>query len=766
MRPAGQRDRFCRALAETPTDRARAPLPTRAAARAEGLRTAARATVRRVEVPVALLWLALAGGLAAATTRVVDWFVMTDELLYERLAISIGRGGSPLPRVHGALISNINQLYPLLLAPIFSHGLVPSALRDAHALNAFLMSSAAVPAFLLSWRLTASRWLSYVVAGLTVCVPWIVLSSLLLTEVVAYPAFLWAVLALHHVLTARGARADIVALFGIGVAVLARTQFAILLVVLPVALFIHELGSSDVRGTSWRSRLRSARRQVVFLHRLLTAVYAAIVVAVVALAAAGRLSSVLGTYSSAARGNLVPSGVGRSLLDHVGMLALGAGFLPFLVGGAWLLATLVKPSSRERHAFAAIAVVAIVAVVFEVSSFDVRFGGGTVHDRYLFYVVPVLLVAFATAVSERSWPRWSLLLPAGLLTVAFIHLPLPRFQKLNVDTPVAAIDDGLIRFAGSVRGAQFLLAIGTFVVTVLLLQGAVLLRRRHLTALLVGLTLAALPAETGYAFAKLFATNGTSGRPITLAQSEFFAWIDKTVGRDAKVTMIPYPLLIQDYGSNVGYWWDVEFWNAAVERDAIYDGAYSWTPSTFPKESLLFDPTTGAANASPSDYVVQAVADARFHIAAASTVLNYRGALLVRPEEPWRADWVTSGLYEDGWTIRGVPAKLKVFSEPGQTTPLKRFVTLAIHAPAYTQNASIDVSSNIDHWRENPLDVETTHQVAVCVPAHGFAEITITTPAKTLIYGDPTTSDSYGKAGRTAGLLLTQIALADETTPC
>jgi hypothetical protein len=30
------------------------------------------------------LWLALAVALAALTSKVADWFVMTDELLYER----------------------------------------------------------------------------------------------------------------------------------------------------------------------------------------------------------------------------------------------------------------------------------------------------------------------------------------------------------------------------------------------------------------------------------------------------------------------------------------------------------------------------------------------------------------------------------------------------------------------------------------------------------------------------------------------------------
>jgi hypothetical protein len=757
--PSSQPDRFSR-LDQSPTRRI--PLLTGDATLVDRL----RAVARRVEVPVAVLWLVLAGCLAVATTRVVDWFVMTDELLYERLALSIAQTGSPLPRVHGVLISNINQLYPLLIAPLFSHGLVPSSLRAAHALNAFVMSSAAVPAFLLTWRLTRQRWLSYLIAALTICVPWIVLSSLLLTEVVAYPAFLWAVLALQYTLESRGRRADLIALLGITVAVLARTQFAAFLIVLPIALFIHELRFAEREAKPWGARVRRAATRSVSEHRLLAGVYVAMVAAAVALAAAGRLSSVLGTYSSAARGNVVPQGIGRALLDHVGTIALGAALLPFLVGVAWLLSTIVKPSSRERHAFASIASIAILALVFEVSSFDERFGGATVHDRYLFYVVPLFLIAFAAALSERSWPRWSLLISTVLLVAAFVHVPLPRFEKLNVDTPAAAIDDGLVRFAGSTHAARLLLALGTVVIAVLIVQASVLLRRRVLVALLVALTLMALPAETGYAFAKLFATNGTSGRPITLAQSSFFAWIDKAVGRDASVTMIPYPLLLQDYGSNVGYWWDVEFWNAAVDRDAIHSSAYSWTPSTFPKQSLRFDPTTGHANLSPSDYVVQAVADARFHIAAASTVLNFRGAWLVRAAEPWRADWLTSGLFEDGWTRPGVVAKIKVFAEPGQTTPLRRYVTLGVHAPASTQHAAIDVSSNADHWHEDPLDIDTIHQVAVCVPPKGFAEISITSPARSVIYGDPTTVASYGKAARIAGLLLTQIALADETSPC
>ncbi len=43
---------------------------------------------------------------------------MTDELVYERLAISVGRTGSPLPAIHGVFVRSLDQLYPWLIAPI------------------------------------------------------------------------------------------------------------------------------------------------------------------------------------------------------------------------------------------------------------------------------------------------------------------------------------------------------------------------------------------------------------------------------------------------------------------------------------------------------------------------------------------------------------------------------------------------------------------------------------------------------------------------
>ncbi len=134
---------------------------------------------------------------------------MTDELVWERLAISVGQWHSVLPRLHGEVIRSLSQLYPLLLAPFFWSGFVSDDLQRAHVFDAWLMTSAAIPAFLLARRVTGRRWPAYLTALLAACTPWLVYSTVLLTEVAAYPVFLWAILAMHKAITDPSPRNDL-----------------------------------------------------------------------------------------------------------------------------------------------------------------------------------------------------------------------------------------------------------------------------------------------------------------------------------------------------------------------------------------------------------------------------------------------------------------------------------------------------------------------------------------------------------------------------
>jgi hypothetical protein len=717
------------------------------------------AAARRVELPMAVLWLALAAGLAVLTTRVVDWYVMTDELLYERLGISIAQDHSPLPHVHGELIGNVNQLYPLLLAPLFHDTLVPSALHQAHVLNAVLMSSASIPVFLLARGVTQSTRLSYFAAALSVCIPWIPLSSFLMTEAVAYPVFLWTAFALQCATVSPRARNDVVLLFALLVAILARTQFAVLLLVAPLALFIHHLALA--RGSLW-PRARVAVREFGGAHRVLVLAYGALVVAGVALLAAGRLSSALGTYSVTAEGNLLPNGMGRSLLEHLAPIGLGMGILPFVVGFAWLLAALVRSQSREQQAFASIATVTIAVLLVEVTSYDLRFGQGRLHDRYLFYVVPLILIACAAWFRDERSPRWLLFVATGVLATAFAVVPVIRYEKFNVDSPVAVLNDGLLDLAGSVNGARVLLAVATVAVGALFLAFR---RRRQVAVLLLAAATLAIPIQTGLAFNRLLAKDGTSGRPITLDQGVVFDWIDRELEPSTKVTMIPYPFLYGDYWSNVAYWWNVEFWNASVQRAAIYEGAFTGTPETFPTISLSFDRSTGRANASPSAYSVQAVAETRFHLAG-KVLGEDRGVALVKTQRPWRAEWLAFGLYRDGWTIPKVVGTIRVFAAPGQTAPTMRFLTISIRGPSDLPSRGFHIASNASDWQGKAAEEGTSNQVSVCVPPRGFADFRVRVPRYSPIYGDPRSEESFVSYARSGGVRITGIALADETTPC
>ena len=101
-------------------------------------------------------WIALGGIvagsaalLALGTTRVKEWTVMTDELLYTKLAQHFADTGSPLPVLHGEHVGFLGVVYSILLAPFYA-ALDPVAAFDAaHVLNAVLFASAAIPVYLL-----------------------------------------------------------------------------------------------------------------------------------------------------------------------------------------------------------------------------------------------------------------------------------------------------------------------------------------------------------------------------------------------------------------------------------------------------------------------------------------------------------------------------------------------------------------------------------------------------------------------------------------
>jgi hypothetical protein len=712
------------------------PADTRLARRGPLIADVAAAIV----LAAALGWI-----LSHATTRVVNWFVMTDELFYERLGISIAHTGSLVPRYRGEVVGNVNQLYPLLISPFYGNADVPHSLVDAHRLNAFLMASAVIPVFLLARHVGLGRITSLWVGGLAVAGPWCVLSSFLLTESVAYPAFCWSILALVAATHRASTAWDAVALASIGLAVAARTQFVVLLLVLPVAVVVVAGGVRPV--------LRS--------RRLLVAVYALLLVVFLAGIATGRTGDALGNYSVTTTGIHIDAGLFSLAVGQAAILALATGIVPFLVGAAWLCDRLQRAAPERERALGAVGVATLVLLGLEVASFNQRFGGGQVKDRYLFYVLPLVLVGVGAVVSCRRWPaRWAWIGPVGIVLIGLGTVALPTYVKLNVDSPSAIFDDEILRLATTERWAHLLIPLALVVALAVLYTLHVWVSPAVAVAAVAVLVTVTLPGGAAYAFDRLFAVDGTNGLPITLDQGGVFNWIDRALGKNGRVTMITYPVNSPDYWAGVAYWWDAEFWNETVVDKARFVSSQpndlAWLPA--------FDRQTGALRATvTTPDALFFGEDVRFRLAGKQVAAD-RGSYVFRLDRPLRADWVTDRIYGDGWTLPHVPARIRVYARPGQQTPLIRYLTISVKTPDGGPVRSVAISSN---QGSSLASIEPSQSVdrgiSVCVPPRGSAVVQVQTDFVSDIYRDPTRAPLTGETDRPAGVHLRGVVLADET---
>lgn len=653
------------------------------------------------------------------SARVITWAVMTDELQTTKLATSIAMTGSPIPHIHGAYYGALSQLYPLLIAPFYGLFTAPAAATAAHVLNPFLLASAALPAYLLANSVAGSRVAGAVAALLTAFTPWLVLSTTLLTENAAYPALVWAVLLCQRAIAQPSVKRDVVALAGLLLAFVARTQFFVLAVVLPLALVGHELTSTPISMSGWRLRARMAIRS----HRVLFTVYAVGLLAGAALAAAGSLGAVVGNYSVPFEGDLLPAGFWHSAAVHFDYIVVGCGILPFLLGASWALTTAARPTRPSAHAFAWLFVVLVPLLTFEVASFDLRFTPNAfIQDRYLFYLAPLLAVAAGAALVQREHLRLRMVTLLGV-AAAFAWLAgLSSYSDQPVifwASPGAAFHPAIVEAAGWLH-----LSAGWFVRTlVLVLAGvaAVLIvarRARPWVPLGAAIVLAGFGAfEAGYVFDR-FAEPAliTNVRPHLDRRD----WIDAAVPSGSSVELVPSPL------ESATYWWEAEYWNKDVDRTLRIDGDPTFTP--FPADHGAIDYDRGRLRGARGDFLVVARTDPRFRLA----VVAARGAdvtrlRLVRPTKDYRLEWSTLGVSADGWTSPGRETRLRFYSD-GRAT--KRTLVVVLSAAREAPKPIGFTLASTEGMRAGSVDpggARPPVELPVCVPAVGYTDVLMKT---------------------------------------
>ena len=344
------------------------------------------------------LWLIAIAGLSVALRIVLlaevhgPW-VFSDELYYQKLAQSIGRlGHLGLFNEHGL---SVPPLYSVVLAPIYALGASGSA---AYAwikiVNAILMSLSVIPIYNIA-RFVLPRRSSLVVAGLSALAPLMYYTALAMSENLAYPLFLASVWAMLVAVRSPSRRADAVLLISIAAASAARLQ---LVVLFPAALTAVILAGALGRKGSEKSPA-SLFRDLWRQHRLLTGSAAALIV----LLGTGRLFAVTGIYAGALQQGFpnVPR-VLEEIVWHLAGLDLAVGVIPFVGALVAAYAFLKYGARREVAVFASVAVSVTIWLLLEVGFFGDYVARSAqiprIHERYLFYVLPLFVIALLAAV--------------------------------------------------------------------------------------------------------------------------------------------------------------------------------------------------------------------------------------------------------------------------------------------------------------------------------------------------------------------------------
>ncbi len=672
---------------------------------------------------------AVAGSLAAYySARVITWAVMTDELQTTKLATSIAATDSLVPHIHGKYYAALSQLYPMWLAPFYGLLTAPAAATAAHVLNGFLLASAAWPAYLLARSVTRSRAAATVAALLTAFTPWLVLSTTLLTENAAYPAFVWALFLCHRAIADPGAKRDIAALAALLLAFLARTQFFVLAVVLPLSLLGHELTltASAAGGNTWWLQLRSRAKRALALHPILVAFYAAAGVAAGGLAAAGSLGAVVGNYAVPFSGDLLPSGIWQSAAAHLDYVVIGGGILPFVLAASWALMTVVRPEGRAAHAFAWLLLILVPLLTFEVASFDLRFTPDAfVQDRYLFYLTPLFAVATGAALVRPARTKAAALVVlavgasfawlAGLASYGD-HLTIFWASPASAFHPAIAVAAGWADLSDEWFVRAVVVAL-SFVAAAIVTWPRVTWARVALSLSTAGVIAAFGVLEAVYVFDRFAEPALTT---VTFHQDRR-DWIDAAVPAGSSVALVPSPL-----ESSV-QWWNAEYWNKNVERVLRVDDGPTFTP--FPVDDVSVDFGAGELRgAQPSDFLVVTPRETRFHLAEAGAhTADVTPLRLVRVEKRSRLEWSTRGVSADGWTAPREEARLRFY---GNGRPVRRALVVVLSAAREAPEPIVFTLQSRGVIRRGSVDPGAARppvRVALCVPASGYQDVVMTT---------------------------------------
>src|SRR5262249_23309018 len=139
------------------------------------------------------------------------------------------RHGLPGSLFHDLNARATSRLLPLLLMPIFAIWDGDVGLRIARAACALLFCSTSIPIYFLARLVLRTRWFAAGAALLAIAAPWLTLGTTLYTENLAYPLFVWTLLAMVWAARQQSWKGDLLVVGLIALTMTARVQMFALL---------------------------------------------------------------------------------------------------------------------------------------------------------------------------------------------------------------------------------------------------------------------------------------------------------------------------------------------------------------------------------------------------------------------------------------------------------------------------------------------------------------------------------------------------------
>ena len=520
---------------------------------------------RAIALPVGFWLVVIVGGSMAIRIalgrHVIAPWIMVDELIYSELAKSFAATGHF--QIRGVSSNGYGFVYPALIAPAWRlFGSVPTAYAVAKAINAFVMSLAAIPAYYLGRRLL-SPGLALCGALLSILIPSMLYTSTLMTENAFYPLFLAVVLAFVATLERPTPLRQVGLLVLCGVAFATRQQAVALVPAIAVAPFM--LG--------WIERdLKATLRAWLTFYAILAA--GAVVVLAGTVARGRSPLSLLGAYRAATSVPYSASSVLHYVLWHVAELDLYVGVIPF----AALLALWLKPraGTASARAFVAATLPVTVLLVVEVAIFAST-QSERIEERNMFYVAPFALIALLAFVERGVVVRSRRVLVGAALVAGVLPGAIP-FDRFVNDTALSDTFALMPWWWIQDRGIDFQTLRWVALGVGLVAAASLVFVSRRFTMLLVGVVAAYFVVTSAVV------QNGRHGI-VDASRGTLFAgihephydWIDRAVGRNAHVVQL---------WNNVGQVqevWENEFFNRSITK--IVDTGNAFTGG-LPEESL------------------------------------------------------------------------------------------------------------------------------------------------------------------------------------